>query len=182
MRCSFRYAMVRNIMVMQARARWFRHRPQLLTSMPWFFRYSSPKHHLWVNTHTFVNFVSLKYPGRSPEAAVRFSVHSRPGKHQLHAAILLSVCKFVFLLSIVISCRKLKWVLWGGLTVARAYVFQNAQFKVRSTIPDISNVINTKYDYKENALCRQNAKTQWKFHFPYKHSEILLDISEYLTD
>jgi len=34
MKRSFRYEMVRNITVMQARARWFCHRPQLLVSMP----------------------------------------------------------------------------------------------------------------------------------------------------
>lgn len=49
-------------------------------------------------------------------------------------------------------------------------------------MPDISSVINTKYDNKQNVLCRPNAKTQPKLHFLYKNSQILLVISEYLTN
>lgn len=40
-------------------------------------------------------------------------------------------------------------------------------------MPDISSVINTKYDNKQNVPCSQKAKTQSKVPFPCKNSQIL---------
>lgn len=50
---------------------------------------------------------------------------------------------------------------------------------------DISSVINTKYDSKQNVPCSQNGKTQSKAPFPCKNSQIfwsLVSISDTQTD
>lgn len=46
MKRSLRYAIIRKMMVMMPRAKWFCHRPQLEKSMPWLPRYSCPDEHL----------------------------------------------------------------------------------------------------------------------------------------